>query len=621
MKLDDYISKKDELIKRYEKRNKANAMYDNINLMRWEGEPKEWGSYVTPVVSPSAHYAVKGATHLMTATRPGIIVPPVEDTEDAKTIANKMERYLKANLWASSRRSETPIESDLVNSALIYAEVCAQTAYLPDTLAFLEKNNSKAVTRYQRMISRSPFSVRIFHPNWVYPEYSQLGLEGVLLRYKRYPRDIRAFWGDLNAKQLPIPENILQGEGVWFNDYTDHEGRCIWVDDSDKPIKKDERDPDEPMNWTCRIVQGTSLQENEADKRQGFLFSIKESGMFDHESLALTMLFTRMKTIGANAQYNFTSNQRDEPPEVNYDILGGARVLREGEKWERADDNLVDDDLKYTLDLVAAFIEDGTMPKQVTGSPPPREQAFATTNALQQAGRLPMVPIQVVGGNALGDICEFMLEKTKLSGEIVEVLGPNGMVSLSPDEIPDFPVVTVQFKPDVHQDKQQVGNVVSMLTQSQIISKETGQEWLNIDDSAKERKRIFTERRDEIDIDRLSQLAAAETQRLASTNESLLSREKVNYRTSENAYERCDACQFFNQGRCDLVEGIIAPDAVCDRFAFAPKDNILGGIGNSPPQGGQSPALNAPGLLTKEATTQVDRAGNRVVPGNSPLGV
>jgi len=48
-----------------------------------------------------------------------------------------------------------------------------------------------------------------------------------------------------------------------------------------------------------------------------------------------------------------------------------------------------------------------------------------------------------------------------------------------------------------------------------------------------------------------------------------LSKEEVNYRH----YEKCQTCMhFYPQNSCDLVQGNISSDAVCDRWEIKPKD-------------------------------------------------
>jgi hypothetical protein len=44
------------------------------------------------------------------------------------------------------------------------------------------------------------------------------------------------------------------------------------------------------------------------------------------------------------------------------------------------------------------------------------------------------------------------------------------------------------------------------------------------------------------------------------------SKDEVNYRPSE----KCGLCTHFQTGHCDLVEGNIATDAICDKYEIKP---------------------------------------------------
>ncbi len=48
------------------------------------------------------------------------------------------------------------------------------------------------------------------------------------------------------------------------------------------------------------------------------------------------------------------------------------------------------------------------------------------------------------------------------------------------------------------------------------------------------------------------------------------SKESVNYRP----LEKCGLCMsFYPGGRCELVEGNISPDAICDKYAIKPPES------------------------------------------------
>ncbi len=621
LKLDDYKDKAAELTQRYRERNEANDEYDKIDLMQWSDYPQESDRWIVPVKSPSAHNAVDGGVRLLTATRPKIKVPPQDDSVDERERADFLERYLKAVLWGASRRGQVPVEYDLTRSAFLYGEVCAQIMDLRDTVAYLRQSdtNTALADRYERLAKRAPFGIRIYHPNWVYPEYSQFGLEGVLLKYKRTVRSIRQFWGKLPASALETREveGLKDGGEVWFYDWIDHDSRCIWIENADAPILRAEREG--PLPWSCRIIQGTMLRDDERFKRQPFLFAVKESRMFDNESALLTATFSRIRAMNFNAQYKWQSDIRpDSPPRVDWTIPGGAIGMSTDENYERFKPELADDDLKFALQLTDNYIEQSTVPKQLLGSPPPREQAFATTNALAQAGKLPLVPVQVVGGWALGDICEYVLEKTRREKERVRVYGPAGEVVLKASDIPEFPVVEVTFKPDVPTDKQQLVNVILAAQQARVLSQETGMDWLGLDSPPDEKRRIESEFYEQQNMQTIATQAAAERQMLANTNQGKIEKETVNYRASDNSYEQCQGCVFFQGGGCQLVSGLIGPTDVCDLFTPNPAGvGVPGGAANAPNQGGLPPALGNPQGLTREARTQVDRGGLPVQSGDA----
>jgi len=49
-----------------------------------------------------------------------------------------------------------------------------------------------------------------------------------------------------------------------------------------------------------------------------------------------------------------------------------------------------------------------------------------------------------------------------------------------------------------------------------------------------------------------------------------LNKEEVNYRQ----HEKCKSCtHFYYPGSCDVVDGNISPDTVCDKWEVTPKKN------------------------------------------------
>ena len=53
-----------------------------------------------------------------------------------------------------------------------------------------------------------------------------------------------------------------------------------------------------------------------------------------------------------------------------------------------------------------------------------------------------------------------------------------------------------------------------------------------------------------------------------------LSKEAANYRP----HERCGMCMhFYSSSTCDIVDGNIAPDAVCDHWELKPKNEPMDG--------------------------------------------
>lgn len=599
--------------------------YEDIYHMNWDFDPPE-GDWVQPLPSPDPHNAVKGMVRMMIASEPSIraLSSSVDQAyqERAIEIAREMLR-------SQDRRGPWMLMYDLATAAILTGEAYVKVVNVEDNAKFMkDKGNKGMAKRYDRLSRIKPFIFKVYNPKSVYPEYSELGLESVTVRTERTPESLKPFWGQGAADGASMTSaRESSGNKVVFWEYYDHNQRTIWVEGQDKPLQHEENVLGF-IPWAGSIVEGSSLFDRPEDQRLPILYPIYASGYWHAQSYADSIMYSLALTVGKLPQLIAKLNDPNKEAKDMIDWSTPLGMIKLGlqEQIDPLSKETIDESLQIAKNIADSKITEMTVPKQIFGAPPDQQMAFAALNLLNQAGRLPMVPITRMTGVIMAQMFEIPFMWAKETGNSYEIPGAHRELVLNPGEYED-----VRFEVDIQtqfaQDDQARSQVASGNVASGLWSLERGMRYTGVEAPEKERAKI------EDDRERLTEHTAAveaEAQKLAQAAMSYegtgerIRPEEAGYRRAENAWQMCANCKFF-QGPgvpCQVVEAPIDPIFTCNEFA--PNDQLssggptgpMGPGGGSPTgspadpsRGGLPQAMTDPAGSTFEGATRRDRTG------------
>jgi hypothetical protein len=466
--------------------NDMEAMY----FMQWdeEAQTRRRMKNVKLTLSPDARNQLLGAVRLMTATDP-IWKVRDRDSDDMADVADDIEQASAAMWDTAGRISGIPIHHDVILSGLLYDE--AHIAIQPTWLLAEQFPNS---ARVKRAAKRTPYLFEVYNPAECFARYDRYGM-AEHLRYLsvRSDRVIRDY-GEVAAKVLG---DRVDRDIVFLSEYWTEDMHAIWIDGSDKPILLEEHGMDFiPIASTLVYGSPNLFQSNdysaENHVNNPFLFTLRQSGLWERQNLALTVAYTMMFAIGANPMFVYKRNSPDKQVETDFSKPGGIVYIDQNETYEPLTRNIIDPAMAQLLSLADEKITDSTIYKQALGQPLSSGTPYSTVALLSQAGRLPLVSPQRrlswLMGEAMSIAWRWMRnDKQAYKGRQMEV---------APIDIPEDMEIECSLEISMPQDHLQAANIAGMLASGE--DPMTSKEWarsnlLHIEQSSEEQRRIWSE--------------------------------------------------------------------------------------------------------------------------------
>ena len=252
-----------ELVMANGARNNVYEAMDKLYWMKWDEEDNVTKQIQNVKVTrtPRARNALLGAMRLLIATDPIFSVPSDINNPDASQKADKLEKFIKANWFASGRVAGTPIHYDVIRSALLYSDIYIGVNSTKDMLS-RAKGSSKALqNRLREINSRTPVLYELYNPKTCYSERDTFGLKTFYRNVITTAGSIEDTFGEAGKKALRSHENKIEkkrNETVTLNQYYDLKDRYIWLTGFEEPIAEEEHDlPCLPV--ACAIAEGSNL--------------------------------------------------------------------------------------------------------------------------------------------------------------------------------------------------------------------------------------------------------------------------------------------------------------------------------------------------------------------------
>lgn len=601
--LQPFIERATELIRRDEKRDQFFESVDRIFHMDWSlPEPlkSQQMPWLTESVSPSAHVSIMGGVRIMSSVRPRVTVQPADDGIESKAKAGEWERALLNCLDDVSRRRNFPIVSELMLSALLYMETCAQVVHLPTQIESVKALGGDT-NRYEAMLRRGPFAVTVRNPRTVHAEYSDLMPEAVLHVVKKKPKEITDFWG----KRADFLKGSKLKE-VTLYDYVDLAERMVLVDTSGSPHPGREgqvilhADWEYPyLPWACRIG-GTGLWSEPDKQRLAMLYAAYRGNIWNNENIARTLLFSEAITFFGQPRNVFESATRDHPV-IDYTNPTMELRLMPGEKWNANLSRGLDPGMQQTLGMFGKDMQTTTLSEILTNPGElPSGVAFATVNLASQSARAVLEPAKEMVQWALADIFELKLNCIHYSGKDYSTrersrgqgTAYGKQYVIKPGDIDPTNIhIEVELTPDLPTDRLQRMNTAILGVRERILSRERARDEVGIMDSAREQELIWSE-----------QLLDHELQMELEKEKQQMTQELAMQQAAEQAALQAQMGQAEQQPAPGAPPGIPG----------------VGGEGFDPAMGGIPPQMADP-FATFEGMTGTARNGQEIVPGGVPI--
>jgi hypothetical protein len=444
--------------------DKIEAMY----MLDWQtGKPDDPAVQATITVDPDPRNSTIGAVRLMTAAEPSFSVPFDENIPDAGEKSDKVEQWCLALWRAAGKIRQRPLHQDAVLSAVLFNEVHLAINSTQDLLSYAQKQapndprGESAIKRFQRIAETTPFMLELLGVREGYPEYDNYGLAAYYREVTMRAGEILDKWGDLAI--LGGLSNSDRKNQVTYGDWWDDTYHAVYINSKCILLA--------PHGMPCipivaQVVEGSNELFSKAEYRsQPFLYALQKSGMWERENLSLTVMYNAIFRIGASVNFVYkraTGNEEALTP--NFDILGGVIEIKAGEDYVYLQRQVVDPAVQNGLGIAERKSSEATMYKQALGEPLGANAPFSSVSLLNQAGRLPLVPMQKSCQSAFGKAMEICLTLAKAGIGGTKVATGKGPLELKTTDIPDGISIDCKVEIDLPQDDRQNALVAMQLT-------------------------------------------------------------------------------------------------------------------------------------------------------------
>jgi hypothetical protein len=454
----EYIT---EIKQNYSKRNEIDNEIEAAVNFEWTKEtPNKTGEEdIKLTISPMAANMANGAINLMIASKPTFSVPSEKNNAEAKQASSLLEQVAQAVWDLNGIIQQVPLENDLVTSGVMFGEVCGGVSSTKDMLE-AAKGGSKAVVKRMEWIAETvPYFFEIWDPRTCYAAEDSYGLAAFVREVTmksgqvidRYGKDATEILGDKRYEDVVLQE------------FWDNEKKVVRIDGKEGVIKMGEHNlPIIPI--VNQTVNGSRIYSKPAYRRKPFLYGLIKSGLWYRQSLALTVMFQNLFTLGAWPEFVFQGEPDSPGPSRDTTVPDTIRIGT-NEKFTQLQKTPIDAGMKFGLETAMALGEESTMYKAALGQPPAGSNAsFSMVSLLHQAGRLPLVPQQRRGSMGAAQFCKIMFTLWKDSGGSNKIQGSKGLLEMKATEIPESFILEANLDVSMPQDDRQNAQIFAQVT-------------------------------------------------------------------------------------------------------------------------------------------------------------
>lgn len=394
--------------------------------------------------SPSARNKVLNACRLLMSQDP---VFDVRANGWDETKGEMIEKNISRWWDQAGRANRRPIHYDMILSACLFDEMHTAITVMDDYKVFNKKDR-----RAERISKMTPILFQSWNPRQGYPEFDELGLCA-------YYRETEVRWSYVAQKYKDVLKdhwdyvNKKSTDNVVLKIFYDLEHYAIWINESDPLVCEEHGLSCIPIDVT--LVNGSNFFEKEEDRRQPLLFSIMRSHLWERESLLYTVLYSLLFTLGVTPTYVYKSDTEDDLDMRNDGAITYIK-MRKGDTIESLDSKgILPPEVQKLSEMTGDLIDGSTMYNTAFGEKNFNSQTFSETSLLQQAGRLPLIGPQRLGGFGISSVVEMALSLMKARGLSFD----NNGYTIQAGDIPDDLEIKAKLDVVLPQEKLQLINI------------------------------------------------------------------------------------------------------------------------------------------------------------------
>jgi len=447
-------------------------------------------AHIRKVIAPDPRNYVLGATRLMTATRARWEVPRLLNADSLSEVASTIERACDAILTISGQITNRPVEVEAALSAFLYGEVQLKVI---NTKAMMEGLTGAKLERAKYVNARTPLILQVVNPKIGYPLYDIDGLSVYASEEKVMVNYLRSRFGEDKLPGKKLTEKVDFYE-LWSD--TTH---CCWAAGETDPFLLVEN----TLGFipvVGEIVEGSDFFVEETQpSRQPLMYTYAESGLWEAQNMALTIMSSLALSIAATPMMVLEQAQAGDDIEVSTDMIPWGLVKTPpGSKFTSLLKQVIDPSIIKINELAEQKGMESSLYRQALGEPLGNNAPFSMVSLLSSAGRLPLVPYQRCINHVLGKAMFAGLQMCKAGGvSKTKLNGVEGVVEIDFDTLPENFVLEAMLQISVPQDERENVAIAVQATagDNPLVSLEYARKtWLNIGQSDVMQKDIWTEK-------------------------------------------------------------------------------------------------------------------------------
>lgn len=406
---------------------------------RWELPPElELLPWSHKHVSQKLHNAIAASTKVLATKHARITKYPYVNDAANKKKASEDERNLEWHLRNASQLRSEKLESDFVESALLYRCIGAMVIDI-DWQIKQAKALKMNTTAMERAREKSRFAVNPYYPGHLHVRRSVYGVDTVLLAYRRTATEVIMEWGEDNIpkeiKEIANEEN----DGIHYFDMMNLKTRGVWAQSESEStpywIMKEEEHELDFLPWVEELG-GSSLEDDIAHKYHSMPYAAIKSGALKTQNTIGTLMLTDAIAKAIPAEF---AEEGPNPEGVTIDAMDPHGVVKvaAGNTIKALARGGMDPRLAELYDRASMDVSSATIPDLLMSGQLPAGMAFSTYNLATQTGIGQLKPYKELAEKGIAQVCRLFLMWARHTETPLEAYGMQDRVDLGESYIID----------------------------------------------------------------------------------------------------------------------------------------------------------------------------------------